>query len=77
MQIIAKMNSSATAPLPRLYAASRAGVKIRLNVRGICILRPGLKFSNIEVAPLWTLRARARAYFHNGGDDDPYVASAD
>ncbi len=41
-EIVAKMNSLTTAPIiEALYAASRAGVKIRLNVRGICVAAAG------------------------------------
>lgn len=81
-QIVAKMNSlSDGAIVEALYAASRAGVKIRLNVRGICILRPGLKgvSDNIEVVSIVDrFLEHARVYyFLNGGDDELYVASAD
>ena len=81
-QIIAKMNSLSDGAIAEaLYAASRAGVKIRLNVRGICILRPGLKglSDNIEVVSIVDrFLEHARVYyFHNGGDDELYVASAD
>jgi polyphosphate kinase len=81
-QIIAKMNSlSDPAIVEALYAASRAGVKIRLNVRGICILRPGLKgvSDNIEVVSIVDrfLEHARIYYFRNGGDDELYVGSAD
>ena len=64
-----------------LYAASRAGVRIRLNVRGICALRPGVPgvSDNIEVVSIVDrFLEHARVYyFLNGGDEEVYLASAD
>ncbi len=65
----------------RLYKASRAGVQIRLIVRGVCCLVPGV--------PEWSETIEARSiidrfleharvfHFHNGGEDELYLASAD
>jgi polyphosphate kinase len=64
-----------------LQAASRAGVRIRLNVRGICCLRPGVKGASetIEVVSIVDrFLEHARVfYFRNGGDEEVYLASAD
>ena len=64
-----------------LYAASQAGVTIRLNVRGICALRPGIPdvSDNIEVVSIVDrFLEHSRIYqFHNGGDEEVYVASGD
>lgn len=64
-----------------LYAASKAGVKIKMIVRGICSLVPGIKgFSeNIEVISIIDrFLEHSRIYiFHNGGDDKIYLSSAD
>jgi polyphosphate kinase len=81
-EILAKMNSLSDGPIVEaLYAASQAGVKIRLNVRGICVLRPGVKgvSDHIEVVSVVDrFLEHARVYyFRNGGDDELYLASAD
>ena len=64
-----------------LYAASQAGVRIRLNVRGICALRPGVPgvSDNIEVVSIVDrfLEHSRIYYFLNGGDEEVYLASAD
>jgi polyphosphate kinase len=81
-EILAKMNSLIDEEIiMSLYAASERGVRIRLNVRGICALRPGLPdvSANIEVISIVDrFLEHARAfYFLNGGDDQVYLASAD
>jgi polyphosphate kinase len=64
-----------------LYRASPAGVKIRIIVRGMCSLVPGLpgKSQNIKViSVLDRFLEHARVYvFHNGGETDLYLSSAD
>jgi polyphosphate kinase len=80
--IRAKMNSLIDEEIIRaLYEASQAGVRIRLNVRGICALRPGLKgvSDNIEVVSIVDrfLEHSRVFYFHNGGDAEVYLSSAD
>lgn len=65
----------------RLYDASKAGVKVRMVVRGICCLIPGLKgqSENIYVTSIIDrFLEHSRLYlFHNGGQEDLYMASAD
>ena len=67
--------------IDKLYEASRAGVKIRLIVRGICCLRPGVPglSENIEaISIVDRFLEHARIYhFHNNGDEEIYVGSAD
>jgi polyphosphate kinase len=83
-EIIAKMNSLADEEVIKaLYDASRSGVQIRLNVRGICALRPGVAdvSPTIEVVSIVDrfLEHSRVYYFMNGGGDDEqvYLSSAD
>ena len=64
-----------------LYKASQVGVKIRMIIRGMCSLMPGLpgKSQNIKIiSVLDRYLEHARVYlFHNGGDTALYISSAD
>ena len=81
-EIRAKLNSLVDEEIIRaLYDASRAGVRIRLNVRGTCCLRPGVKgvSETIEVVSIVDrFLEHSRVYhFRNGGDEEVYLSSAD
>jgi len=81
-RITAKVNSLQDPDIiEALYKASRAGVEIKLNVRGICCLKPGdAKYSkNIEVLSIidrYLEHARI-FHFHQDGDAKVYISSAD
>jgi len=77
-----KMNSlSDTEIIDKLYDASRAGVKIQLQVRGICSLIPGIPgmSENIEaISIVDNYLEHSRVYiFANNGDPDVFISSAD
>jgi polyphosphate kinase len=81
-EIRAKMNSLVDEEIIRaLYEAAKAGVRIRLAVRGICCLRPGLKGTSdsIEVVSVVDRFLEHSRIFHfrNGGDEEVYLSSAD
>ena len=80
--IIAKMNALLESDtIEALYAASQAGVKIELIVRGVCALRPGIAglSENIRVRSIVGrfLEHHRIFYFRNDGRDDVYLSSAD
>ncbi|MFH5836019.1 polyphosphate kinase 1 [Proteiniclasticum sp. C24MP] len=80
--IIAKMNSLVDKDIiEKLYAASKDGVEIELIIRGICCLRPGVKgiSENITVRSIVGrfLEHSRIFYFHNNGEEDMYIGSAD
>ncbi len=81
-RIIAKLNSLADPEIiEALYRASAAGVEIKLNVRGICCLRPGVPnlSKNITVISIIDrfLEHSRILHFHHGGDRRVFISSAD
>jgi len=80
--IMAKVNSLEDQGICKaLYKASQAGVEIKLNVRGICCLKPGVKglSRRIHVRSIVDryLEHARLFYFANGGHEEVYFSSAD
>ena len=78
-----KMNALLDAPSIRaLYRASQAGVRVELNVRGICALRPGVAgvSENIEVVSVvgrFLEHSRIFSFERAGEAERVYIGSAD
>lgn len=80
--IILKLNALQDEEMIRtLYRASMAGVRIDLQIRGICCLRPGIKgiSENISVSTIVGrfLEHSRIYYFRNGGEEIVLMGSAD
>ena len=80
--IVAKMNSLLEpSVIEALYQASQAGVHVDLIVRGLSILRPGVRglSDKIRVRSIVGrfLEHSRIFYFANGGNDEIYIGSAD
>ena len=81
-RIVAKMNSLCDPDMiAALYEASAAGVRIELIVRGICCLKTGIPgvSENISVRSIVGnfLEHSRIFYFHNNGQEEIYMGSAD
>lgn len=81
-RIVAKMNALVDPQIiATLYEASLAGVQIDLIVRGMCCLRPGVQnlSENIRVISIIGryLEHSRIFYFHNQGNEEVYIGSAD
>jgi polyphosphate kinase len=80
--IVAKMNALLEpSVIESLYQASRSGVEIDLIIRGLCILRPGVKgmSDRIRVRSIVGRFLEHSRIFHfaNGGNGEVYLGSAD
>ena len=81
-EITLKLNSLEDKKMiKKLYEASQAGVKVKMIIRGICCLVPGLKgiSENIEaISIVDKFLEHSRVYiFHNNGDKKYFLSSAD
>ena len=80
--IVAKMNALLEpSVIEALYQASQAGVEIDLIVRGLCVLRPGVKGLSVRIrvrSIVGRFLEHSRIFhFANGGNDEIYLGSAD
>lgn len=81
-EITAKLNALVdTEVIDALYRASQAGVKIDLNIRGVCCLKPGVQGLSetirvVSIVDRYLEHARV-IYFRHGGQDKLFISSAD
>ncbi len=81
-RLVLKMNSIQDKPIiEKLYEASQAGVEIKMIVRGICSLVPGIEgvSENIQAFSIVDrFLEHARVFlFHHGGEERLFLGSAD
>jgi polyphosphate kinase len=81
-EIMLKVNNLVDdAVVERLYKASKAGVKVRIIVRGMCVLIPGVKglSDNIKIISIVDrfLEHPRVSIFYNHGQHEVYISSAD
>jgi polyphosphate kinase len=81
-RIVAKFNRLADRQIiGKLYEASRAGVRIDLVVRSVCMLRPGVPGLSETItvrSVVGRFLEHSRVfYFANGGNEEVYIGSAD
>lgn len=80
--IIVKLNSLIDIDMiNKLYQASQAGVKIKLIIRGICGIKPGIpglsdNIDAISIVDKYLEHSRI-LYFYHGGEELMYISSAD
>jgi polyphosphate kinase len=75
--IAAKVNSLVDIILiNKLREAARAGVRIQLNVRGICCLKPVKNIVVLSIVDRFLEHARI-IHFHHGGKPRVFISSAD
>ncbi len=81
-EIVAKLNALVDAEIiDSLYRASQAGVRILLNIRGVCCLKPGVKdlsetIKVVSIVDRYLEHARVMSFRH-GGDETLFISSAD
>ena len=81
-EIVAKLNALVDSRIiDALYRASQAGVTIKLNIRGVCCLKPGVKglsekIKVVSIIDRYLEHARI-IQFRHGGDNEIFISSAD